>query len=274
MSQPDPANPFQPPSGPPPFGPQQYASAHKVRPGGGMDYMRMITYVFENPNWMMTVLFAALIGLIPIIGPMVQQGYKYEVVIGLLSTGGARYPDFDFGRFADYLMRGLWPFLVALVASFALSPLWLLFMCAGLAGDDAGPIIAGVLSLAMIVIIPVFALVLQPMLLRAALSQDFVQGFQIEWIKDFLKRVWVEVILGVLCLVVASMVLVPLGFLACCIGIFAVGPILQLAHGNLLFQVYSLYLDRGGTPIPIRLSGQPGTPPPSTMPPGYPPKPL
>jgi hypothetical protein len=81
-------------------------------------------------------------------------------------------------------------------------------------------------------------------------------------------------ILGILFFIVASMVLAPLGLIACCIGILAVGPILQLAHGHLLFQVYSLYLARGGTEIPIKLSGTPGMAPPSGMPPGYPPKPM
>jgi len=269
MSLPDPANPYSSPSAFPAGG----------GPGGkpvvAMDYMRMFTYIFENPNWITTVLLAALCALIPIIGGIVLNGYKYEVMIGLLATGGARYPDFDFGKFVDYLIRGLWPFLVGLVCSFALLPLWMLFACAGAAGDRAGPIIAGFLSLCMIVIVPAFILIVQPMLLRAALSQDFAQAFQIEWIKDFLKRVWVDLILGILVLIVVSMVLTPLGFLACCVGILAVVPILSLAQSHMLFQVYSLYLARGGMAIPIKPTGQQSMmPPPGGMPPGYPPKPV
>src|SRR5262245_14157938 len=266
MSYSDPGQPFSPASAFPPGPPG--------KPAAGMDYMRMIMYVFENPNWIMTVLLAALCALIPVIGGIVLQGYKYEVLIGLLATGGARYPDFDFGKFVDYLMRGLWPFLVGLVCSFALVPFWMLFICAGAAGEKAAGIVVSLLSLVMMVVIPVFILAIQPMLLRAALTQDFPQGFQFEWVKDFLKRVWVEMILGILFLMVASMVLVPLGFLACCVGILAVGPILQLAHGHLLFQVYSLYLARGGIEVPIKPSGASAMAPPGGMPPGYPPKPM
>jgi hypothetical protein len=250
MSYPDPANPYNPPSAFPTGGPPA------GKPLAGMDYMRMITYIFENPNWMMNILLAALCALIPVIGGIVLQGYRYEVVIGLLATGGARYPDFDFGRFVDYLMRGLWPFLVALVCSFAFLPFVCLIVIAMSMGR-AGEIIGLLVNLAMLVFVPVFALLLIPMVFRAAMTLDFAQAFQIEWIKDFLKRVWVELILGILFLMVASMVLAPLGLLACCVGILAVGPILMLAQGHLLFQVYSLYLARGGTPIQINYGSQP-----------------
>src|SRR5438034_6215952 len=115
MSYSDPSNPYSSPSAAP-SGPN--TGWHPpVTPISGMDYMRMLSYVFENPNWFMNLLLGALCALIPIIGPIVLLGYRYETVIGLLAVGGARYPDFNFGRFGDYLMRGLWPFLVGLACS-------------------------------------------------------------------------------------------------------------------------------------------------------------
>jgi hypothetical protein len=38
---------------------------------------------------------------------------------------------------------------------------------------------------------------------------------------------------------------------------------MMLAQAHLLFQVYSLYLNRGGRPIPIKVNAQPVT---QTMP--------
>src|SRR5262245_53573473 len=93
------------------------------KPIEGLQYLRMYNYVFENPNWVMNVLLTAVCTLIPVIGPIVMMGYQYEIMISLLMSGGARYCDFDFNRFADYLLRGLWPFLVGLVASLVLVPL-------------------------------------------------------------------------------------------------------------------------------------------------------
>ncbi len=251
------------------------SSAPAGKPAPGMDYLRMFTYIFENPNWFTTVLLVTLIRFIPIIGALVTAGYQFEIVIGQVHTGGARYPDFEFGKFVDYLLRGVWTFLVGLVCSLVLSPLFAVLACSGAAGEDAGPVIAGLAGLALMVVLPVFIVILQPIILRSALTMDFAQAFQFEWIKDFLQRMWVEQLLGLLFLVLGSLVLTPLGLLACCVGIFAVKPILGMAGANLMFQLYSLYLSRGGTPIPIKLSGVDSRMvPPGGLPPSYPPQPM
>jgi hypothetical protein len=264
MSQPDPANPYQPP---PP------AALQKLPPGGGMDYMRMVSYVWENPNWLMSVVFIALCNLIPIVGPIVVLGYVFEVVLALLANQGRAYPDFNFNRFVEYLTRGLWPFLVALAASLVFVPFFCLFGIAGAAAEDAqaiATVLGIVVQLLMLIVVPVLMVGMQPLMLRAGLAQDFVKAFDFEWIKDFLRRVWLEVVLGMLFLMAANMVLSCVGLLACCVGVLVVGPIISLAHANFLFQVYSLYLARGGTPIPVAISAmQPPAPPP-----GFPPKPM
>jgi hypothetical protein len=164
-------------------------------------------------------------------------------------------------------MRGLWPFLVGLVCGLGMSVvIGVLFGIAGIAGavagDDIGALVSGLALLATAVIATVFVIAIQPMLLRAALTLDFGQAFQMEWNKDFLRKTWLEMLLGFLFLWVASMVLAPIGLLACCVGIFLVGPTLLLAKANLLYQVYATYLSRGGTPIPIKMTGQPTMGPP------------
>ncbi len=250
----DPSNPYSPPPFPSNMQPP-------MKPYAGMDYMRMVTYVFENPNWFMNLLLGALCTLIPVVGGIVLQGYHYEVAIAMTTNGGSRYPDFDFNRFGDYLMRGLWPFLVGLVCALVLLVVFgVLFGIAGaagaVAGEDVGNTLAGLMFLPLSIIAPLFVLVVQPMLLRAAFTLDFSQAFQVAWCKDFLRKTWLEMILGFLFLWVASMVLAPIGLLACCVGILLVGPALLLAKASLLFQVYATYLSRGGTPIPIKMTAQ------------------
>jgi hypothetical protein len=260
----DPNNPYSSPSAGSGIQP---AVAVLPPPRTSVDYMRMITYVFENPNWFMNLLLAALCSLIPVIGKIVVTGYAYEATIMLITEGGSRYPDFNFNRFGDYLMRGLWPFLVSLVFGLVVAvAAGIVFACAGIvgaiAGEDAGKVVSGLMVLALFLVSPGIALVLLPMLFRSALTLDFMQGFQVEWVKDFISKVWIETILGVLFLYVASMVLSMIGFIACCVGIFLVGPVLSLAFANLLFQIYSIYVTRSGTPIPIKMSGQPMMAPP------------
>src|SRR5947209_5698807 len=119
MSFPDANNPYASPSAA--AGPQPVVGPFK--PIDKIEHMRMFKYVFENPNWLMNILLAGLCMIIPIIGSLIVLGYQFEAVAVLLSTQGARYPDFTFNRFAEYLVRGLWPFLVQLIASLVLAPI-------------------------------------------------------------------------------------------------------------------------------------------------------
>src|SRR6187402_2302160 len=125
MSYAGPPNPYASPTAPPMA---IQPAAMPFKPIERFEYMRMYQYVFENPNWMMNVLLSALCLLIPVVGPVVVIGYQYEVVLGLLATHGQSYPSFNFDRFADYLMRGVWPFLVQLVASLVLTPVILVLV--------------------------------------------------------------------------------------------------------------------------------------------------
>jgi len=268
MSQPGPFGP--PPTSPNPFQSPQIAphvphpAAPAFKPIDHIQYLRMYQYIFENPNWVMNVLLAALCGLIPVVGPLVLLGYQYEIVLAMLTSGGVRYPDFDFNRFADYLQRGLWPFLVQLVASVVIAPLMLVFIipmfvlmgAAAGAGEDAAPFVFLIgIPLLMIILIPISilpALVLLPMQMRAGLAQDFAEGFNFGWVMDFVKKTWLEMFLGLLFLSFTALILAILGVLACYVGLFVVMPLIFLAQAHLLYELYLLYLSRGGTPIPLK----------------------
>src|SRR5688572_22044128 len=119
-------NPYAAPMAPPPLPMKEVING----PGqSAMEYMRAYHYIFENPNWMTTVLYIGLVslaGIIPGVSIILQLfffGYQFEVLEALLRTRGTRYPDFDFGRIGAYLNRGIWPFLVNLVVTFVLIPL-------------------------------------------------------------------------------------------------------------------------------------------------------
>jgi hypothetical protein len=260
-------NPFAAPQASP-FAPQPATPSFK--PIESIQYLRMYNYVFENPNWLTNVLLLALCGLIPVIGPLVQLGYQYEIIISLLMTGGMRYPDFDFNKFADYLMRGLWPFLVQLVASLVLVPVMLVFtlvpffLLMGLgaaAGEDIGPIVF-VIGFPLFIVFTTLvsiglAAFLLPMQIRAGLSQDFGSAFNFGWVLDFVKKTWMEMLLGMLFLSFTAILLVLLGYLACFVGVFIAIPTIVLAQSHFLYELYLLFLSRGGEAVPIKFSPGP-----------------
>lgn len=237
------------------------------KPIDKIEYLRMYQYVFENSNWMMNVLLGAVCSIIPLIGPLVMIGYQFEVVSTLLATQGQRYPDFNFNRFVEYLVRGLWPFLVNLLASLVVMPMF--FILFGLpmmivigigaaAGDDAAAVIVPVgLSLLGLIMIPLSALItlaLVPPQLRAGLAQDLAEGFNLGWATDFFTKTWREGFLALLFLIFTAGVLSILGLVACYIGLFVVLPVIFLAQAHMYYQLYLLFLSRGGTPVPEKVS--------------------
>jgi hypothetical protein len=257
-------NPFAAPQ----TSPYPQSATPAFKPIEGLQYLRMYSYIFENPNWMMNVLLTAVCGLIPIIGGLVLMGYQYEVVIAMLMSGGTRYVDFDFNKFADYLMRGLWPFLVGLIASLVAVPLALVFVplmfmviaLAGSAGEDAAPlillIVMPVMFLFIFAISLIPALFIVPMQIRAALAQDFAVAFNFGWVWDFVKKCWMEMFLGMLFVGFTGMILALCGMLACYIGMFFVMPLIFLAQAHFIYELYLLFLSRGGEPVQIKMGSR------------------
>src|SRR5689334_17593391 len=78
----------------------------------GLQYWWTLSYIFDNRNWGLNLLWLFLCWLVaqilPIVPQIVSTGYQVEVLNGLLASQGARYPDFDLNRILDYLVRGLW----------------------------------------------------------------------------------------------------------------------------------------------------------------------
>jgi hypothetical protein len=84
------------------------------------------------------------------------------------------------------------------------------------------------------------------------LSQDIGESFKFGWIKDFIGRVWKEQLLASLFLVVTGAVLGLVGIALCCIGVYPAMAIMMLAQAHLYFQLYKLYLARGGEPVKMK----------------------
>jgi hypothetical protein len=91
-----------------------------------------------------------------------------------------------------------------------------------------------------------------PLVLRAGLAQDFVSAFSIQFFRDFFGRVWPEALLSMLFFLVTAPVVILAGFLVCFVGVYAAGAVLMFAQYHFHYQLYELYLSRGGTPIPLK----------------------
>lgn len=237
-----------------------------------MEYMRAIQYVFESPKWMMNLLWGSLCilstSVIPIVGQLLWIGYQFEVVEDLVRNPQRQgYTDFDLNRFKEYLMRGVWVFLVSLVLMVVIMPLTLGFFFGGAAvmagvlsaaqGDDAAAMIGVIVMMALgfvllIMLSIVLNVLMTPVMIRAGLTQDFRDSFDFAWIKDFVRQMWVETIFAGLFLMAVGMCAMLIGMLACVVGVYPAMCAVSLAQGHLYLQLYQMYLGRGGQPITLK----------------------
>jgi hypothetical protein len=89
-------------------------------------------------------------------------------------------------------------------------------------------------------------------MLRAGLAQDFKKAFDFRWILDFDRRVGLDLVLIMLFTLCTAAPLAIMGEMMCFVGLFPAITIIQLMAANLSWQLYNLYLARGGTPIPLK----------------------
>jgi hypothetical protein len=226
-----------------------------------MHYFESYQFFLRGSKWALNLIFAGLCVLVPIAGPMVLMGWAFQVLLKRRVQGYGE-PVFDTNKLGDYLLRGVWPFLVQMLISFVILPIvwvsWftMIFSTVAAGGPQPG-------SRFMFVLVPGYFLVILaavlainlislPMCLRAALMQDFVPAFNFRWTWDFIKRVWQEMLLSALFLIATAPFVGLLGLLLCCVGYFPAIALVNLAHYHLAFQLYDLYLERGGDAIPMK----------------------
>jgi Protein of unknown function (DUF4013) len=251
-----------------------------------MSYVDAFTDFFKSPKWMMNLLLGAVCFMIPVVGPLVYMGWLITGFWGREDRRPETFPDFDFSNFSTYLERGVWPFVVTLVVTFVMVvPATIIsFMImfgtvfgmaagheAGHAHNDAPPVWLGlgfvIMFGVMMCLQLVAGLVLVPLMLRAERSQDFRAALSFGWVKDFIARMWLDMLVSLLVLMVGGMLLGIIGYMMLCVGILFVVPIVQYAWFHMKAQLYDHYVTRGGQPVELgpklREFASPLLPPPA-----------
>ncbi len=204
--------------------------------------------------------------LIPMIGQLVLSGWHVTIFWARGDDDDpARFPPFDFDHFMKYLERGLWPFLVSLVACFVFVPVIMVLMFGPLLlggflsanaghGHSHGDAFPAVIFFLMFVIYPIFILafnfLLVPLMLRATITQDFANSFNFGFVKSFLTLVWKELLVTVLYLFGVGLCLIVVTIITCYIGGLLLAPVVIFSWHHLQKQLYQLYRARGGEAVP------------------------
>ncbi len=231
------------------------ASAPNTNGREAMAYMDAFSSFFKLEGWGKSLGFLALCSLIPIVGVIVMIGFFATQFVRQHYNGDEDRMEFAFDRFGDYLGRGVWWFLMAFIITFAMIPIYALYFGAIAISANISETMAAIVAagggLLFLVVMFGLGFLAQPMLLKAMLTQQIGGAFDFALAKDFVSKMWLEMLLGGLFIMGISIPLIMLGYLACGIGLYAAIPLQYWTIFQVQRQLYEVYLFRGGTPIEI-----------------------
>ncbi len=220
-----------------------------------MNYLASVTDFFKNSRWGTNMLLGAVCILIPIIGPIILSGWA---ITQLWSRGDdekpSEYPPLDFQHFSKYLIRGVWPFLVQLVSSLAIMPvfavLFVVFMIVVAPPMQHNEVLSVLMMIFGFIVYFIVMLALNfiivPLSISATIAQDFMPAFNFRFVRNFLTLVWKELLITTLFLFAIGIVMIIVAICTCYIGAFALSPVITFAWQHLQKQLYLLHLSRGG----------------------------
>jgi hypothetical protein len=222
-----------------------------------MHYLRSYRCVFDRPNWPMTGLAAAACEAVPVLGQIIFTGYALEKLQSSRRADDHGMPPFDVERAHLYLTRGTWPFIVQLIAVLpvlmvsllALFILWVMIAEQRTAIAAPRLMLIALLPGSLLVFVLV-SVVLAPLTLYVAVRQELT-GAAVPFVQDFLARVGRETLLAQVFVTLTGLALMVLGFLLLFVPVFGAMALAHFAQYHLLGQLYDLYLQRGGAPIPV-----------------------
>jgi hypothetical protein len=245
-----------------------------------MNYNASISDFFKSPKWGSNLMLGAVTILIPLVGPIVLSGWH---VSAFWARGNredpAGIPPYDFQNFGKYLERGLWPFLVGMVASLVLVPVMMclilpLGFLMGLMDGRQGHGLSGVFIVVLIgifclqiLLAVVYQVLVTPLMVRATITQDFKSAFNLRFVKSFVALTWKDLLASMLFMLGVGLCLMVLAVVTCYIGAIVAAPVVFFSWHHLQKQLYQLYLARGGDAVPLSPKLQDGPPPlPPVMP--------
>src|SRR5690606_29145273 len=149
---------FQPPT--PGYAPAAAVGGDYGPPPEKIEVMRAVKFLISDPvdgktNW----LYATLVQLIPVVGPITMLGWQAEITQRLARRHPKPIPKFDFGDFTHYLTRGLIPFLAQLITVLPIIFIWyiFLFVASILVGIIGGAIGSPEISMILLLMVSFFA---------------------------------------------------------------------------------------------------------------------
>lgn len=213
-----------------------------------MNFGKSFTYIFEDPDWLSKLWKPVLCGLIPIVGPLVLQGYMMNVTKNVVHGYDKPLYEMDFG---DDLSAGWRLFLVQLVYSLPVILLGIIFsailmpmLYSGTRGGDyesmirvGGIAFQLIITLLSSLVSIIYFLVFPVITAHVAVKGSVKAGFEFKEMFEIVKNnfaSWLLVLGGAL----LANFIAPIGSIVFLVGVIVSSAYAGLIVANLRGQAY------------------------------------
>ena len=208
-----------------------------------MDFSHALTFQFKDPRWVQKIGLAALVSLIPVVGPMIVLGWSFRIARAVMFQEVQQFPELDL---AEDFLRGLKGWGINLVYSLP-AILFAFPLATGLglviaATDGRTAAVWTLLALCLIGLLVAYSLVLALVLPAAyanfiAQDEQFQAGLNFRQVFSLVRRGPVAYFMlflgGLLCGFITMF-----GLVGCVIGVVATGAYSMTVMGHLYGQAY------------------------------------
>lgn len=228
---------------------------------------KAISFIFDDPNWWKKLFIGTLILLIPIIGWLVVNGWRLEIIKRVAKDHPEPLPSFN--EFGSYLSLGVKSFLVYIVYK---SPLILFFMIIislflvpfwpnGNVSDIELVFLFFFIIGGLIIAFPIDLILTffeRPAQMELAVKGELSSAFNLSAVGDLLKITWGQILLALLVVFLAAVIIHPIGTILIFIGTLVSHVLLSAFSGHLYGQIYDkakpiTQIDEGVDPTVITM---------------------
>ena len=224
-----------------------------------MNFGRAFTYVTEDTEWFKKVIIAALVMLIPVVGPITVIGWALEITRRVINGEAETLPDWS--NFGEYLSKGFQGFIINFVY---LLPVYLISGCAQSLGpimqsvgssgsSDTMQMVASVVSIVticlscvMIAYELVIGFILPAALANYIVSGQISAGFRFSEIIALVRAAPSAYFMTLLGMILSGL-LASLGLIACFIGVLFTAAYAYAVDAHLWGQAYNAAKAAQGT---------------------------
>lgn len=241
-----------------------------------MEYLKGWRVMREDPEWMRKTFFVGLSMFVPVLGPIVVTGWSALILRRAVSGQDAPLPrfDFDFDYLGKLLNVGFKGFLASLLWSLPMVGLIMVFYCCiygggmvlmggvmagGEAGGGEGAAAVGIIGMLFIGVAFLFLMVAMVVLTmmrtvgytRAEVADDVNVALKLKETWDMTRMLVMPMFIAAFVFYFVALAGSLVASFTLCLAYPSVLGVMVVLGAHYRAELYKVYLQKGGEPLPI-----------------------